>query len=322
MATSGSVNFTQNRTQLILDAYQLVGIYGVGRTLSFEDETFAISTLNKLIKRWATRGLHLWTKEEAVLYLTPNVASYSLGNSSNDAYATNFTDQVITQLSAALAVNGTSVSVDSTTGMTVGDFIGVVLDDKSIHWTTIAAIPTSTTLTLTLGVVGIAANNNNVYSFTTRINKPLRVHACRRVSGFDNGSTSTLTEIPLNPMSYKDYIDTPAKTFSGAPNQYHYNPDIDNGTLYLWQRPNDGSERIYFTYERIIEDMDGAYDNFDFPSEWLEPLTWQLAVRLGIAFGKGKKVINEILPLASDMLKDLLDWDSEVTSVFISPERE
>ena len=51
MATSGSVNFNQTRNEIINDAMQLLGVYGVGRTISAEDEVFAASILNKMVKR-------------------------------------------------------------------------------------------------------------------------------------------------------------------------------------------------------------------------------------------------------------------------------
>lgn len=319
MATSGSYNYSQTRVDVINDAFQLLGVYGVGRTTSAEDMTFANSLLNKMIKAWGTKGLHLWAKTEGVLYLTPNVAEYTIGNGSSDAYVTNKSDEVITQLNGALAAAATSVTVDNTTNMTVGDKIGIVLTDKTIHWTTIATIPSSTTLTLTSGVSGAALDNALVYTFTNRLYKPLRVLDARLLQGIDTGSTSTLTELPMTSIAYQDYFELPVKTTSGIPNQFHYNPKLTSGKMYVWPRPSDGSYRIQFSYERVLEDMDAATDDFDFPSEWLESLTYQLAVRLGPPFGKEKRA-QFLAPLAGIMLEDLLNWNNEITSVLWQPD--
>lgn len=317
MSTSGSINFTQTRNELIYDAFQLIGVYGIGRTISTGDMDFAVSTLNKMIKGWGTKGLHLWTKEEVTLFVTKDQATYDFGNGANACLAS---DAVITQLNGSLATSATSLTVDDTTGMTVGDYIGVVLTDKSVHYTTIATIPGATTLTLTLGVVSAAPDNSPVYTFTTKINKPLRVLNCRRVYGIDGGATTTLEEIIMDELSYQDYYSLPSKTNSGLPSQFNYNPKLTSGEFSLWQRPNDGNYRINLSAERIIEDMDAAGDNFDFPSEWLEPLTWQLALRLCPAFGKDQRMVNSIQPMASAMLEGLLDWDAEVTSVNFQPD--
>jgi hypothetical protein len=321
MATSGSQNFSQTRAQLIEDAFQLIGVYGIGRTVSAEDTTLAANFLNKMIKAWAVKGLHLWEKTEGVLYITPHEEQYSLGNASTDAYATNKSDEVITQLNGALAAAATAVTVDSTTGMATSDIIGVVTADKTIHWTTIATIPSSTTLTLTAGLDSAASDNALVYTFTSRIYKPLRVLDARVVSGIDTGVTSTQSEIVLTNVSNKDYMDLSSKfKSSGRPNQFSYLPKNTNGLLYLFPRPSDGSDRIHFTYERMIEDLDNASDDFDFPSEWLEPITWQLALRLGPAFGRSEKSLNVIFPIASKMLDNLLEWDTETASVTFSPD--
>jgi hypothetical protein len=321
MATSGSQNFSQTRSELILDAFQLIGVYGIGRTVSAEDTTVAASFLNKMIKAWAVKGLHLWEKTEGVLYLTPHEEQYSLGNASTDAYATNVSDEVVTQLNGALATSATSVTVDSTTGMTVADKIGVVLTNKTIHWTTIATIPSSTTLTLTTGVASAASDNALVYTFTSRLYKPLRILEARRVTGIDTGATSTLTETPMTVIANKDFMNLSSKfKSSGSPNQYTYIPKNTNGLFYVFTRPSDGAERINFTYERIIEDLDNASDDFDFPSEWLEPITWQLALRLGPAFGRSDKAVKVIFPIASKMLDNLIEWDTETASLMFTPD--
>lgn len=319
MATSGSSNYTQNRDQLIYDAFQIIGVYGVGRTVSSEDMEFATNTLNKMIKAWGTKGLHLWTKEENVLFVTKNQSEYDLGNGANACLAS---DVVLTQLNGALAASDTAVTVDSTTGMTVADVIGIVLASGEVHYTTIATIPTSTTLTLTTGVTTAASDNAEVYTFTTKVNKPLRILGCRRVEGIDSGNTTTISEIEMAHIAYKDYMNLPSKTISGVPSQYSYNQNRDSTVLYLWERPDSGVYRINYTSERIIEDLDAQGDNFDFPSEWLEALTWQLALRLCPAFGKDQRMMSTISPMAQSMLQSLMDWDSEVSEVIIQPDIE
>ncbi len=49
MATSGSKNFSQTRAELIQDAFQILGVYGIGRTVSAEYNALASNILNKMV---------------------------------------------------------------------------------------------------------------------------------------------------------------------------------------------------------------------------------------------------------------------------------
>ena len=320
MATSGSVNFNQTRNELIQDAYQLIGQYGVGRTISAEDQAFAARILNKMVKSWQAQGLHLWSKEEGILFIADNTGEYTMGNASSAARSTLASDAVITELNGAHSASATSLTVDSTSGMTASDIIGIVLDDDSTDWTTIVSVDSSTTLTITTGLSSAAADNNNVYTFTSRATKPLRILSMRRVTGIDSGATTTQSEIPMLPLSHEDYFNLPVKTSNGLPTHYYYNPDLTDGKLYLWPRPDDPEMRMHFTFERQLEDFDASTDNPDLPSEWLEAITYQLAVRLAPAFGKDQK-LTVLAPMASIMLESMLNWDNEVTSLFLKLDR-
>lgn len=308
MSTSGSVNFTQTRNQLINDAFQLIGVYGVGRTISAEDMAFAASMLNKMVKAWQAKGIHLWGLEEAYLFSAKDTAEYQLGGNSGDARAATRAGSILTQLDGALATGSTTLIVDSTVEMAASDIVGVKLDDQTTQWSTILSVDSSTQITIADALTGGAADNSNVYTFTSRINKPLRIQSMRRKLGVDSSSTT----IPMMPLSQQEYFDLPSKGISGNPTHYYYNPNISNGRLYVWPAPENTNIHFEFTFNRMLEDFDAAPDNADFPTEWLECITYQLAYRLAPAFGKDKNVVQ---PEASIMFQDLLSWDSEITGI-------
>lgn len=314
MATSGSVDFNQTRNELIEDAFQLIGVYGVGRTVSAEDMNFASNSLNKMVKAWQAKGLHLWAKEEAYLFGAKNTAEYQLGNTSNDARASKRTDVVLTELSTDEAASSTVLGVDDSTDMSTGDIVGIELNDGTTHWDTIVSIDSSTQITVTTGLSGAASTNRNVYAFTSRINKPLRIHSMRRVTGIGDNQSS----IPMIPLSQQEYFDLPNKNSNGAPTHFYYNPSLTNGRLYIWPRPQNTEYHYEMTFDRMLEDFDASSDVPDFPSEWLECITYQLAYRLAPAFNKDK---NMLQPEASVMLEDMLNWDAETTNVTIQPDR-
>lgn len=325
MATSNSTNFTQTRDELILDALMGVGIYGIGETVSAEDNAFCVRALNKMIKAWGTDGLHLWCKEEGILFLQPKQEKYTFGQSTSTDYCAKSSDVKTRTLTASHAAAATTLNLDSSASMTVADKIGIVLSDKTIQWTTIATIPTTTSVTITTALTGAANDNALVYVFTNKINKPQRMLDMRRRTGYNDlvtSASSTELDINLSITPNNVYRTMPVKTAAtGDPVQAYYQPNNTTGDLYLWPRPVDGSTRIVFSYERILEDMDTATNDFDFPPEWCEALDWQLRVRLCRPFGKAS-ALQDILPIATMMYDKLLSWDSEVTSVTFEPDIE
>lgn len=316
MATSGSVNFNQTRNELIQDSLGLIGVYGVGRTISAEDMTFSSNMLNKMVKSYQGQGLHLWTKEEAYLFVADNTGEYTLSADSSSARMCLRSDAVITELAVAASATDTTLTVDSTTGMAAADIIGIVNDDDTVDWTTIVSVDSSTTLTITDQISGACAINNNVYTFTNRVNKPLRILSMRRVTG----GPSSPSSIPMMALSHEEYFDLPNKENNGNPTHYYYNPDLTTGNLYMWLRPDTPEMYFEVTFERMLEDFDTASDTPDFPSEWLECLTYQLAVRLAPAFGKSN-MIPVLGPTADAMLQRAMDFDQEVTSINMIPEK-
>ena len=318
MATSGSVDFTMTRTEIIEHSLSLLGVYGVGRTVSAEDMSVGVMALNSMIKSWQARGLYMWGREEAVLFLEDNVESYTLGNGSGDAKMALRSDAQVSQLGAAASSGATSLMVDSTTGMAASDNIGIVQDDDVVHWTTIVSVDSSTTLTITTGLAGDAAIDAFVYVFTSRTNKPLFIHDVRRVTGYDQTSSSTRTEQPMTELSHEEYFNLSNLTYSGVPTQWYYNPDISTGTFYVWPRPDNPDTRLHITFSRMLEDVDASTDEVDFPSEWLETIQYQLAVRLAPHFGRDEK-LPYLMPIASSLLNDKLKQDTENASIKFKP---
>lgn len=319
MATSGSVNFTQNRLEVLEDTLTIIGVKGVGKTVSTEDMLFCNNMLNGMIKAWANKGIHLWTLEEAVLFCTPNIGEYTLGTAAADAHCARWLDTVLTKISTAAADAATSLTVDTTTGMTVGDVVGVVLDDDTTHWTTIATIPTSTTLTLTAALTDSAAANNNVYTYTNKINKPLKIHTMRRTTNVDDDTSQFMLEISMGNISMEQFSMIPNKNLSGPPNNYYYRPELTSTRLQFWPRPDSSRYFFRFTYSRIMEDLDSSTDNFDLPQEWLEVLKYQLAVRIASAFGKAQLVMTLLAPMASAMLDEMIKYDDDSEIISITP---
>lgn len=309
MATSGTYSYNLNAQEVIETAFQLAGIAGAGASLSAADMVLGYRLANLMLKAWAEEyRIHLWTRKEGVLFLQPYQESYTIGDS--NTYATTSDDLITTQLNGAAAAAATALTVDSTTGMAINDYIGVVLTDNTVHWTTISNVGSSTTLTLTSGLASAASDNNLVYTFTNRLDVPTKILEARYRTGLDTGASSTELDTAMEELSHNDYYIIPTKTTTGICVNYMYKQQPDTMPFFVWPRPSTGAGRLMFTYTRNLQDLSADSNNLDIPTSHLEAFIYQLAVRLCTPYGRSVK-LKELTPMAQSMLSNIASTDSE-----------
>lgn len=269
MATSNSVNFTLTRDEAIELAYKKFGGFTAGQTLSAAKTADASKTLNMMLKAFQKKGLKLWLRKKATVFLALDDSQYGLGTSGDHATYS----YTRTQVKTAATSGATSIDVDSTTGMTAADYIGVVQDDGSLHWTTIASVTDSDTVVLTAAITDDCAVDNYVYFYTTKIDRPLDIIEAY-ISDVDGNDR------PVNIIGKKEYTELSNKTSDGSVVAIHYDPQLTTGQLYVWPQSSVVTDVLELVVHRPIEDMDDSNNNFDVPVEWLEPIVWGLAWRL------------------------------------------
>ena len=311
MATSGSSNFNQTRDEIIKDALLLINVIDAEESVEAEDAAYASRVLNRMIKAWQAQGIHMWTETEATVFFAADTVQYSLGSSADHASNT----VVETTLGGDEAASQTVLTVTSSTGMTAADNVGIELDDGTIQWTTIVSVDSSTQITVTAALTSAAGSGNAVYTYTTRLGRPLDIIDARLRDQDDLDRRMTR-------ISREDYMAQPDKTTESQPLHYFYDPQLTNGQLYIWPEPSNMKERLKITYRRSIEDFDDADDNPDLPQEWLEAIVYNLAVRLASAFGMSQKVLQDVGPLAGQFLENMRAWDHDKTSIKFIPDTQ
>lgn len=311
MATSGSVDFTQTRDEIIKAALRKCGVLARNITPSARQINDAAEDLNRLIKAWNAQGIHIWTYQEMTLFLQAGKQSYLIGPSGDHVTAS----YVKTELSTAGAATDGTIEVDSITGISNGDNIGIVLDDNTIQWTTINGAPSGTTITLTAALTGAAAVDNHVYTYTTIANRPNQITSARIKINDGN-------ETPMKGISQDAYFDLPTKTTKGKATQFFYKPTLTNGTLYLWPTADKVADTINLTTTRYIEDFDSTTNNPDFPQEWFRAIVFNLAIDNSFEYGVDDATFARLERRASLYLEQALDFDIEKTSVFFTPSDE
>lgn len=280
MATSGSVNFSVNRNDIINAAAEEIGVLALGQTMTSTIQTPIALRLNALVKQWQGKadfapGLKEWSRKRGTLFLQTNTVEYSLGPSGD--HATN--SYVSTTLTAAAATSATSLTVGSITGISNADNIGIALTDGTLHWDTVSGAPSGSTVTLTTGLASGASANAKVYAYTTKINRPIQVlTAVLR--------NSENTDSPLTFITLEEYEALTNKRSDGTPTRILVEGQLTNIKLYTDYEPDDVTKQIRFTYLSPIEDFDAATDTPDYPQSWYRALYKNLAIEIAPMFSR------------------------------------
>lgn len=306
MATSGSSDFNSTCSEIIKDAARKVRALRGGQTaLAAGVMLDWRRALNQMVKTWQAEGLHVWTVSEATLFPQAEQVSYGAGASATDHITQTF---VQTEISADEASGQTVISVDSVTGISANDHIGIVVDDGTIHWSTVSGTP-STTVTIADALDDSASSGNAVFAYTSRIVRPLRIVDARR------HNIDSADDTPIEVVARLDYQALSRKTETGTISQLFYDRQLGAGSVKLWQPPDTVEDIVKFTWWRPIEDFDAAGNNPDLPQEWIGCLMWNLALWMAPEYPVSTELFAIIKQMADDTKATMMGFDREEESV-------
>ena len=313
MATSGSTDFSIDRDTLIKESMEILNAYDPISTMTADEIWSCSRTLNIMLKAMQADGLQLWKQTEVHLFMEADKIKYTLSTSGDNATISH----TETAMRVAGAASATTLEVDSTTGMTAGDYIGIELDDDTMHWTTVSSVTDTDTVVITTGLASASAIDNVIYFFTNKIPKPLRINNAlihHKSSGND---------VELNIVSREEYWNLGVKTSEGIVNQIYFDPRRDDSEVRVFPEPTSVTDYIILVCHLPFEDFDSGANTPDFPQEWLECVVWGLATRLMFKYGATVPVDRrrEIKAMANEMYQKALDFDTEDTSIFLQPDR-
>ena len=308
MATSGSSNYSITRNTIFQIALRRINVLARGQDMSAEMQSTANDNLNLMIKEWQADKLHLWTIQEATLFLAASQASYTLSPTGDHCTSS----YVETDVRVAGVATDVTIEVDSTTGMTAADNIGILLDAGTLHWTTIASITDSDTLVIDTALPSAIAVDNTVVTYTTKINRPMQLLTARRY-------ISSTNEYDIPVVSRKEYDELTDKTSSGSVVQVYYDAQLTS-KLHVWPPSDTEKDRIKLTVQRPLEDFDNPTDNPDFPIEWGNAIIWNLALQLCGEYMVSDSIMRRVAAFAAESKTRATNFDSENTSVFFQPD--
>lgn len=298
---SGSINYTASAHSIITEALEQLGVLSEGDTPNQAQIDSCIRTLNMMIKSWQSRKPHLFTLKQFILFPKKNQRKYSLASTTSDHFVTSYTQ---TALSADANSSATTISVDSISNISDGDYIGVEVDDDVVHWTTVNGSPSGSTITLTDGLSDSASEDGAVFAYTSKANRPMKIYQAIERTKDTNDNT-------IEVITYEKYKDLSNKTTDGRVNQIYYDPQVGTGLLYVWPEPSIETNAIVMWSQRTIDDFDATTDDVAFPQEWYLALSFNLARYLAPKYGISDTTYTRILRESAMLLEDAEAWDSE-----------
>lgn len=312
MATSGSTDLGTTGTELAYTAMQILGQYGSDiTTLATEDSTLALKMLNWYMKHLQAKQGFLWKTAVAYLFLDGSNLTYTLstsGSHATESYST-------TTTSALAAANATTLTVTSTTGMTTNDTIVIPKSDDTYQSTTIT-VASSTSLTLGTGLTEALASGSRIYTYTTKLSKPIRIHTFA-TRHYD--SSGTFNDYERKITTFNDYQSmTPDKVYQGEPLSIAYLPLRTTGKVYVRGLNEDLTRIGVITIQKEIEDIDSGSNEPDYPSEWFLPLAFKLAYYLSFILEFDSQARQELGAEADRLIADTLSNDYESAALEIT----
>jgi hypothetical protein len=278
--SSGSVDFSVNRNEIIGGALRAARILGKDQTPDASHITTGAEALNMIVKQWQAKadfapGLKVWSRKTAYLFLQSGEHQYDLGPS-GDHWTTSYST---TTTSAAKAASATALTLATAIGAN-SDNIGIELSDGSIGWTTISSGGGTTSPTLAANSLGAASSGARVFTYTSKARRPLEALTVvlRDTDGQD---------VTLFPMSLDAFESIPDKTSEGTAEYFLYEPMLTNGRISFDREPDDVTKVVRVIFLGTLEDFDAATDTPDYPQEWFRALKFQLAMDLWSEYKDG-----------------------------------
>ena len=125
-------------------------------------------------------------------------------------------------------------------------------------------------------------------------------------------------DTPLFQLSREEYENTANKTIETRPNSFYYDPQMGNGTLYVYPTP-DTTDDLIITVQRQLADITTGTQVPEFPNEWYGYLKFALAADVAPDYGVSLQKIAFLESKVRQMEEDLYGWSQEEASTYFSP---
>jgi hypothetical protein len=111
------------------------------------------------------------------------------------------------------------------------------------------------------------------------------------------------TDYPVDIKMIVDYFDIPNKDDPGMAQVIALKQDAAFPEMYVYPAPDNSTDVLHFLQVRKLTDLDDGEEYPDFPSQWIQPLIWNLASELAPEFGLPLDLRQDLLGRATGYLE-------------------
>jgi len=325
MAFSASFDYVRTADQLIEASLRKLGVLAEGQSSSTNQKTYGTEALNVLLKSWQGYGMPIWNMRFGYIYPIHDTNTISIGSTAGLGHASD--ELILTKLTADAATSATTITVSITAAVDVvgtttnADFIGIELDDGTMHWTTISSGGGTTGLTIGTGLASAAATGNRVYAYTNKMNRLEAIENAWLVTA----STGARIELPMDARTTVQ--GNSVLSTEGEPIHYNYQESYHTspanggfGTFTFWPRFQNGEQYIEIYQQHPFDDIDtSSTDNIALPPVWYRAVILHLAIDLGLEYSAPAEKMAMIKGLAKEAFDIAQGASTEGTSIFFAP---
>lgn len=302
--------YTKTFGEICRDALRDAGISAVERPVNSAHFAIATSKANDVLVQWQALNIHLWAETEALLPLNPSQTEYTLGVGGDHC----FTNYVYATASSAIAIAAIVIPCSTTSGMTVGDFVGIELSTNVRQWSTISSISAGVSITIAAPLNAAVDSGATIYTYTTKIDRPVRVLSAR------GAHEQVGSEQDLRAETRESYYKIVNKTdLSSDVNAWYYSPQLTTGKFLVWQAPRNCDQIIRFTFVKPQYVNQDQSENVLIPAEWFLAFKWAVAYELGVTYAIDPNRLISIAQKAQDSLSIAMSNDEEYDSINFQP---
>jgi len=309
MAQSDNIGTISTDSEIIIQGYKKAGILSEGETLTAEQLVDGRRILNAVTAQLINKGIKLWKRKFATLFLAGSQRIYGLGS---DARCTE--TYIETTLDGDFLSAVDVIDVTDATGMTAGDQLGIMVSNE-LKWFEILSINVNE-ITLTTALGTDVVDGASVFTYTNIISKPMKI---------DDANVKNLassSEYQMVRYSRQEYFVLSNKTEEGIPYNYYTEKVLDKINIYIYVTPSDSLHTIELSLTSPLFVTDSPADQVDFPIEFSQLLIYSVANELCLENGVNEITSGTIFAEKNKLYNETNAFDSEETSIFLSPDME
>lgn len=296
---------------------------------------------NLILSGWMNRGLNLWTLQEAMLSLIPNQNAYQLPQNVSKV-------QVCLLRTSARQNSGTAFS--SAGGNAQNAFDGnpntactqtapdgyISFDYGPNNFVSVQMVGIQSNANTTYTPVCEYSNDNITWNLALTIPPqafaigqnvwfvipdpvPSRYFRVRETGGatlniqelyFNN----TIQDITMGEIGHYEYWQYPFKNQLGRPTTFYFDRQI-SPILRIWPTPTGAYTNIFYTYEKMMEDVGQQINSIEIPQRFYEAFVDDLALKLAVKYAPDK--IGYLAPLAEKSFTNAAKEDCQTVPLRI-----